>query len=105
MCLPGWTSKSFVCLALMLGLAAVSFANPIGTDTIAATNTFSSNSNGALTGPYQFTDTSHNTFLTMCFDATHNISLGHYYQTTEYSLATLTSSDNVEFKNYTLTFQ
>jgi hypothetical protein len=104
--------KTISTAVLVLGLGAVCVAGPItpgsiGSTTIALNGAFGGVSNGAITGPYQFTDSSNNTFLTMCFDAQHDIYFGEQYQTTEYSLASLASlpaNAPVEFKGSTLTF-
>lgn len=81
-------------LGSTLLFSVVSFADPFANVNITITNVQTwANVNGDVIGPYVFTNDQTNTsFLTMCFDAAHDISFGETYNTNEYNLGALVAN-------------
>jgi hypothetical protein len=78
---------------LLILLAALSFASATArADTLELTGAPGPTDTGFVTGPYQVTDLSKNTsFLVICDDFTTDVSMGHTWAATAYTLASLSS--------------
>lgn len=94
--------QSIALMALALGCSVLSFGTQVQDITIVGTE-FWNSIGGDITAPYVFnTGPGMSDFLTMCYDATHDIYIGETYQTDVYNLAAINSSNlPVEFAGFT----